>query len=60
MTLYGCELCREEGKEFYPKSVAEQMEHAKQVHGSTKFDDPSWHTDSALEVLGDIMGLPPK
>ena len=55
---YGCSMCRDEGMEFYPKSVKEQMDHAKKVHGSTRFDDPSWKTDSTLKLLGEIMGLP--
>ena len=60
MAVYGCALCRDQGKEFYPQSVKEQLDHAKQVHGVSKFDHPSYHTDSVLELLGDIMGLPAK
>jgi hypothetical protein len=60
MTVFGCSLCRDLGDEFYPQSVEDHLTHAKQVHGVTKYDDTSWHTDSALELLGEIMGLPGK
>lgn len=60
MPHFGCVICCDEGKEFYPASVKEQLDHVKEIHGITKFDDPSYHADSALELLSEIMGIPPK
>lgn len=61
MTQYGCRACVEEldmseEAAFKPSSVREHFEHLESVHGK-EFHE-SWKADSALELLGEIMGLP--